>query len=367
MRIGIDARLIEETGVGRYIRHLIDGLGDTDKAHSYVVFLRKKSYASFALPNGRWKKVCADVPWHGLEEQISMPWYFLSEHLDLLHIPYHNPPILYPGKMVLTVHDLTILHMNTGKATTLPYALYALKRLLYRIELGWGLIRAAMVIAVSEATKRDVVNIFHIPSGKIQVTYEGVAPIFFDAPTHVQAKRDPYILYVGNAYPHKNLHTLVGAFSRIVKKHPSVKLVLVGRDDFFYRRLKREVTLSSVAERVVFHGPADDRQLIGLYAGASLLVMPSKREGFGLPPLEALASGCPVACSDIPVFHETLADHATYFDPTSADDMARVIADRLTHPASLTEIRASRTWVARYSWNTMVRDTRALYERCARL
>ena len=134
MNIGIDARLIDETGVGRYIRNLIEQLSEIDKTNSYTVFLRKKSYDSFKLSNNRWQKRIAEVPWHSVREQLAMPGILSRENLDLVHIPYHNPPIFYPGPMVVTIHDLTILHFNTGRATTLPFPLYAVKQLGYRME-----------------------------------------------------------------------------------------------------------------------------------------------------------------------------------------------------------------------------------------
>ena len=124
MRIGIDARLIEETGVGRYIQNLIGKLSTIDTQNSYVVFLRKKSYAVFALPNSRWEKRLADAPWHTISEQLAMPAQFAKARLDIVHIPYHNPPIFYGGRIVVTIHDLTILHENTGRATKLPMPFY---------------------------------------------------------------------------------------------------------------------------------------------------------------------------------------------------------------------------------------------------
>src|SRR3989344_5912882 len=117
MKIGIDARLINETGVGRYIRNLINVLARIDRINSYIVFVRDDSWNP---PNERWEKRIIDIPWHSISEQLIFPWLLIKEHLDLVHIPYFNVPIFYPGKFVVTIHDLTILHFDTGKATTLP-------------------------------------------------------------------------------------------------------------------------------------------------------------------------------------------------------------------------------------------------------
>lgn len=343
MRIGIDARLINETGVGRYIRNLIAELGKIDRKNSYVVFLKKEAFDSFVLPNGRWQKRLADVPWHSVAEQFTMPWLLVKEHLDLVHIPYFNVPIFYPGKFIVTIHDLTILHFDTGKATTLPLPLYKLRRLGYYLALAVGLRRAKRIIAVSETTKQEIIDHFGIDEKKIVVTHEGVEKLPVGAKRLI---RDPYFLYVGNAYPHKNLETLLTAFRNIT----NAKLVLVGNDDFFYRRIKKENTSDSV----IFFGPADENQLGSLYQHAIALVFPSLMEGFGLPAVEALSLGCPVIASDIPVFHEILGDAATYFDPYNTEDLAKALA----------QVPQKGTLRRNYSWKHLASDTLAVYEDC---
>jgi len=363
MNIGIDARLIEETGVGRYIRNLIEQLSLQDTQNSYVIFLRKKSFDSFVLPNNRWHKKLAEVAWHTLREQLVMPKLFGEENLDLVHIPYHNPPIFYLGAMVITIHDLTILHFNTGKATTLPPFIYALKRLGYWVELAVGLRRARAVIAVSETTKGEIVAHFAVPNEKVFVTYEGVdAKLLHDhAKSSVpKVHRDPYFLYVGNAYPHKNLNMLVAGFAKY--KGPN-KLVLVGKEDYFYHRLKQLVASLGLSDRVEFFGNANDTELHRLYRGADALVFPSLMEGFGLPALEALALGARVLCSDIPIFHEILKSNATYMDSTDPD----AIATALTAISKQKVIPFNVRELAPYNWEQMAEKTKKIYESSTRI
>ena len=241
MRIGIDARLISETGVGRYIRNLLDGLSKIDTKNEYVIFITAKNYDAFSLPSDKWKKVLANVRWHTVSEQVLFPGICVGEHLDLLHVPYHNPPIFYPGKMIMTIHDLTILHFSTGKATTLPKPLYYLKRLGYTYELSVGIARAKHILTVSNATKRELMDHFGVSSDNISVIYEGVDP-------HLTNKRPtpqgngverPYFLSVGNAYPHKNLETLLEGYANYRTRVPDpARLVLVGTDDYFYKTLR---------------------------------------------------------------------------------------------------------------------------------
>jgi hypothetical protein len=173
MKIGLDARLINETGVGRYITNLVAELGKIDKSNSYVIFLRKYSYAGFKVPNSRWEKRLADVPWHSVAEQLFMPAIFANAHLDLLHVPYFNVPLFYFGKFVVTIHDLTILHFDTGKATTLPFIQYKIRRIGYYVSLLKTISWSEKVIAVSQSTKKEILEHFDILPEHIEVIYEG--------------------------------------------------------------------------------------------------------------------------------------------------------------------------------------------------
>lgn len=365
MKIGIDARLIDETGVGRYIRNLIQNLGETDTKHRYVVFLRKKSYSTFRLPNARWEKRLADVPWHTMLEQLVMPWFYLRERVDLVHIPYFNIPIFYPKAFVVTIHDLIILHFNTGKATTLPIWRYQIRRFGYWLILKIGLHRAKFIIAVSQTTKKEIVSHFHVPEANVVVTYEGVDSKIYksanDKSTNINRLiTEQYFLYVGNAYPHKNIEVLLKAFEQIPTH---CKLVLVGRNDFFYQRLREKISSRPLRDRVVFFGEANDDQLSGLYAHAVTLVFPSLMEGFGLPPLEALASGCRVIASEIPVFREILGDLPRYVDSSDATQLAQAMIDSLHQTPDKQWAQRARDHAKRFRWVRMAEKTQAVYER----
>lgn len=369
MKIGIDARLIMETGVGRYIRNLILELSAIDDHNAFVVYLPKKAFDTFVLPNARWKKVLAEVHWHTLAEQFVMPRLYTAEGLDLVHIPYHNPPILYRGSMVITIHDLTILHFSTGKATKLPLPIYWLKRLGYRLELMIGLKKAAGVIAVSQTTKQEIIDHFHIPKDRITVTYEGVDSRFTSMSKSAKPLiQFPYALYVGNAYPHKNIETLISAYEHYVNNAPKgnvSRLVLVGTDDYFYRRIKEVVHAKHLDEFVVFFGAASDVELSNLYTHARVFVFPSFMEGFGLPALEALSFGCPVLVSNIGIFHEILQENATYFDPKNSTELSKTLALFLTGPVQKVVLPPDAS--KKFSWVKMAKETLALYESSARL
>lgn len=340
MKIGIDARLIDETGVGRYIRNLIAELAVIDTTNRYVVFLRNDS--AWEPPNARWEKRIADIPWHSVAEQILLPRLFSHEQLDLLHVPYFTIPIFYPGTFVVTMHDLTILHYPTGKATTLPRFLYWAKVLAYRVILEIGLRRAAHIIAVSRATAKELTDHFALDARKISVIHEGVRRM----ETEKRIVAGPYFLYVGNAYPHKNLETLFQAIG-------SQKLVLVGKEDLFYKRLPH------LPHGIVFN-EVSDSQLGSLYAHASALVFPSLMEGFGLPALEAAVCGTPVICSDIAAFREVLGPLGNYFEPHDVSGLKAL----LQHPEKLKRLsqKDRLELLSRFNWRHMAERTLTVYE-----
>jgi len=363
MRIGIDARLWFETGVGRYIRNLVTNLARIDNKNHYILFLPKRAFNSVTLPNNRWEKREADVHWHTFSEQFVMPFLFAKEKLDVVHIPYFNIPIFYAGRVVATVHDLTILHTKTGKATTLPQWVYTLRRFGYRIVMEIGLRRASSIIAVSETTKKDIVSNFAVAPGKIYVTYEGIDKEIRNTSGNGKSLVEgAYLLYVGNAYPHKNLERLLDAFGEVQKNLTDTKLVLVGREDFFTNRLKAKASTLASHKNIIFWGEASEQDLSRLYAHANAFVFPSLAEGFGLPALEALSFGCPIICSDIPVFHEVLGDIPTYVDPMDISD----IKNAITHVLSTNE-RPNAVIDKRFSWEIMAAKTLEVYERSARL
>ena len=127
MKIGIDARLYTQTGVGRYLRNIIGELGKVDTKNTYIVYLRSQEFELFSPPNKRWMKKRLDFRWHTLREQLIVPFILWRDNLDVVHFPYFNVPILYPRKYLLTIHDLIIDHFDTGRASTLPSFFYKLK------------------------------------------------------------------------------------------------------------------------------------------------------------------------------------------------------------------------------------------------
>ncbi|MFH1565947.1 MAG: glycosyltransferase family 1 protein [bacterium] len=333
MKIGIDCRLWKETGVGRHIRNLVKGLDSLDSKNEYVLFLLPKDMENTQIP-ARFKKVSVDVRWHTLKEQFVMPRIFLKEKLDVLHVPYFNIPLFYPKKLIITIHDLTPIKYPTPKASKLPLPLYGLKLLFYYLVLFFGTRKAKKILTVSESSKKDIAKTFKINPGKIIVAYN-FNPIFKEK--WPEKQRENYILYVGSAYPHKNLSRLVKAYELFSERYTldSIKLpvlILVGKKDSFYQKLEKEVS-EKIVSQIIFADFVTDKKLEEFYRKALFVIQPSLYEGFGFSLIESFIAGTIVICSDIPVFREIAKDSVLYFNPYDVKD----IADKIFVGTTLSE------------------------------
>lgn len=365
MRIGFDARLINQSGVGRYIRNLLAGLLKFDHGNRYFIFTRTKDLQRInKLPGKNFEKIAVDLKWHSLKEQVLMPRILSSYGLDLVHFPYFNVPVFYRGKFIVTIHDLIVDHVETGRASTLPYPLYKIKRLFYRRTVKSAVKKASAIIAISQNTKNEIVSHYHVDPQKITVTYDGLDSNIKRPEKFSSLYPFDYLLNVGNAYPHKNLETLIEVF-RDKAISSRLKLVLVGDDRFFYPRLKRLVAQKSLEYSVIFFGIADDRQLVNLYHNARALITPSYMEGFGLPNLEAVSLGCLPVISDIPVFREIWGDDLIMFDPREVNDLKRAILEflALSESDKLHMLKKADKRATKFSWQKTVKQTLLLYNR----
>jgi len=371
MKIGIDARLygpkVGGGGLGRYVKELLDHLQETDIQNRYIVFLNKEGFKAFKPKNPNFEKRLADVRWYTFAEQLQMPKIIDREKLDLVHYPHWNVPFFSKTPFVVTIHDLILLEEkeSANRATTLPRPLYKLKYLGYKFVLRHALKASKKIIAVSEFTRSRILHNFpKISEDKVQMIHEGATDVTDTSRADKSLIPDsPYFLYVGNAFPHKNLESLLHAFSFFYKEHPEVKLVFVGKTNVFYENLKKELDEIDVPETaVVFTGFVPDESLSSLYENATLYVFPSRHEGFGLPPLEAMAHGVPVAASRATSLPEILGDAALYFDPDDLEEMVRVMEEALSDQALRDDLtQKGYKQIKKYSWTTMAKETLKIY------
>lgn len=364
MKIGIDCRLWYETGVGRYIRNLVHELSEIDTTNKYILFFRKEEYETVPLPGKNFQKVLADVKWHTFAEQTQFKKILESQDLDLMHFPYFSYPVSYKGKFVITIHDLIIDHFSTGKASTLLAPIYFFKQLGYKFVLKNAIANGQKIIAVSGATKQEIIDHYRPSPEKVHITLEGIDKKFKE-----EEKVDipnKYFLYVGNVYPHKNVERLIEAFSLMQQENSDAHLILVGKQDYFSERLEKEV-LQKNRKNILFYRHTNDAQLSYLYHHAIALVAPSFMEGFGLPALEALAHKCLVLCSEIPSFLEVCGDSAVYFDPYDMNNIAKTLTiaykHEITHVSEKKEIGIKRTKM--FSWKKMAQETLEIYQSAA--
>lgn len=387
MKIGIDCRLWNETGVGRYIRNLVEQLLVIDKKNTYVLFVLSKDYEEIRsqLSTFNSQLIKVDIRWHSVEEQVKFPHILEKEKLDLMHFPYFSVPIRYKGQFVITIHDLILHHFGTGKASTLPLPLYRLKHAGYTYVLSQAVKKAKKIIVPLETVKYDVLDTFKVDKEKVVVTKEGVDDALYSSSERKRIEKlkefssrlrsnNNYFLYVGNAYPHKNLERLLQAYSQMVSNKDrmdsnrfsslsGIKLMLVGKDDFFYKRLREKVEDMGLEDIVVFRHNVSDEELASLYAHAKALISSSLMEGFGLPPLEAMALSCPVVLADIPAFREVCGSAGFYFNPYSV----AAIKEKMEYIAGITEktrkehIDRGLERVKEFSWKEMAERTLEIY------
>lgn len=383
MKIGIDARLWSESGVGRYVRNLVMQIQILDKKNDYVLFCLSKDKQEILkqVQNDNFRILEANIRWHTVEEQLRFPQILKKENLDLVHFSYFSVPVLYNKPFIVTIHDLILDHFPTGQASTLPLPIYGLKRLGYQFIVRQAAKKAKKIITVSNATKKEIVDHLKVDEDKVIVTYEGVEKKISNIKYQINLKilNTKYFLYVGNAYPHKNLERLLKAFkyfchpersegSRFFAKSDlaqnDVCLILVGKEDYFYKRLKKKVISMGFEKNVLFYGEISDEELGDLYKNAMALIMPSLMEGFGLPALEAMANKCLVLASDIPPLHEVCSEAAVYFDPYNIQDindkMHLVCSKSLKNLLKKKEAGLER--VKMFSWNKMAKETLGIYE-----
>ncbi len=370
MKIGIDARFYGSVGkgLGRYTQKLIENLEKNDQENQYFIFLKKENFDEYIPRNINFQKVLADFNWYTLTEQIKFPRLLRKYKLDLVHFAHFNVPVFYFGKFIVTIHDLILLNYPTVRSSTLSPIFYWLKFSAYKMAIKSAIQRSSRIIAVSNFTKADILkNYPRIPEEKIKVTYEACDDYCFfnfrkdDQILPRYGIEKPYFLYLGNVYPHKNPERLVMAMQALGKKNKLLRLVFVGGEDFFYKRLKALVEEKKI-ENIIFSGFVPDYDLDAIFRNALAYVRPSLHEGFELPGLEAMSRGCPVIVSDYPCSREILEDSAYYFNGEDVESIAKALEDvSRNEDLRLDLIGRGYQQIKKYSWDKMAKKTLNLY------
>lgn len=371
LRIVIDGRMFQESGIGRYIRNLIAELQVVDKKNEYFILHLKKDYDTLVYHNN-FHKVLADFRWYDVKEQFKLPQLLKSLKPDLVHFPHFNVPIFYDGKFVVTIHDLIHQHFSMQRATTHGLMIYKLKQLGYKKIFRNAIKKSKKILVPSSFVKEQLIGDWKIDASKVVVTHEAVddkllsivGKMKIEETGKVMKKfkiRSPFIFYVGNAHPHKNVEGLIEVFLLLKKKYIDLKLVLTGYDHYFWQRIKSKYPHKDI----IYTGYVADEELIGLYKSARMFVMPSFEEGFGMPILEAMACECPVVSSNAGSLPEVGGNACLYFNPKNTDDMVEKISMLLNNKRLRRQlIEKGFKRYTEFSWQKLARETLEIYQQC---
>jgi glycosyltransferase involved in cell wall biosynthesis len=356
--IAIDARIINSS-TGRYVERLLTYLQDVDTTNHYIVLVPTKD-ESYWLPTARnFELRTIDYKNYSFGEQIGFNSFLNSLQADLVHFCMPQQPIFYMKPHVTTVHDMTLLKTYNSDKNWLVYHTKQLVGKVLFYVIGHT---SAHIITPSEFTKKEYMAHANISRLKVTTTYEA-ADVLSDNPTRLAeiAEDDSFILYVGQQSDYKNIRRLIQAHQSLRADRPELKLVLVGSLNEAAKRNQRWAQEKAL-QGIVFTGFVSDDELAWLYKHCRSYVFPSLMEGFGLPGLEAMIHGAPVASSNATCLPEVYGDAALYFDPTSVQDMATTIAgiiDDETFRNGL--IEKGYEQARRYSWRRMAEQTHEVY------
>ena len=359
--IAFDARLISALGVGRYISGLLPPLAELLGDRLTVISRARDVALVRALLGAGPRVVVGEAPAYRLAEQITLLFGILRLNAALVHFPHYNHPLAYPGRFVVTIHDLFPFQFPEIHSGPVP-------RTVNQLLIRGAIRRAAAIITPSRATASELARRFPRCRRRIVPIAEAADPRFHSkqnltAEVAWQAHlkiRPPYVLYLGQWKPYKNVPLLIQAFKEVVRRIPEAQLVLGGHDP-------RHPEVPNAASElppgsVVLPGRLPDDAVADLYRGAAAVVLPSRAEGFGLPVIEAMACGTRVVCSDLPVLREIADGVAIFCDPDDPGSFARGIMRALRPPEGDRSRELGLARAQTFSWRRAAEDTVRVYE-----
>jgi glycosyltransferase involved in cell wall biosynthesis len=373
LRIVIDVRHIKDFGIGTYIRNLIKALGELDSQNTYLLAATYGDVPDLPGLPANFETVVYHQPRRSYMDDIAYPWFLRGLAPDLVHLPVSNVPLFMRNPYVATIHDMSSFLFGGRSGFRESMRLYRFRR---------GLLRADRVIAVSTATRRDVENLLGIPSDRLRLVYSAPDPNFLDYRSQpvVRARllerfqiQYPYILYAGRIRPHKNIPRLIEAFAVVrgqLEGHPvyrDLRLLIIGDEISRNPEVRRAVAQTRTEQVVRFLGFVPFETLREFYAAASVFAFPSLYEGFGLPPLEAMATGIPVVTSSVSSLPEVVGDAAMIVNPENVFDIARGLHEVLVDNELRARLIAAGFEQARqFNWARTAQQTLEVYREVAR-
>ena len=364
VRVAIDARKLHDFGIGTYVRNLIHELARLDHDTEYVLLCHPDDSTLAETLGSNFRAVTERAGNYSVSEQFFVPFDLGRAGAQLFHAPHYVLPPLTPCRAIVTIHDC--IHLRFPQYLPNRFALsYA------RAQIWYALRRASRVLTVSESSKQDILHFFDVPEDKITVIPNAIDERFRVEPSEEDMVRvreryqlpDRFVMYAGNVLPHKNLERLIEAFMVVRSSGlDDLGLLISGSEVSRYATLRRAVHRHHLHKHVRFLGYLPASTLAVLYRLADVFVFPSLYEGFGLSPLEALASGTPVVASNVSSLPEVLGDAAVLIDPRDPASIADGITRALVDRALREELR--RKGLARaqaFSWEQSVAKIRQIY------
>jgi glycosyltransferase involved in cell wall biosynthesis len=373
LRIVIDVRHIKDFGIGTYIRNLVAALSGLDQHNKYLLSAFRRDIPDFGHLAPNFETVVYDEPEKHRWEDVTYPWFLKSLAPDLVHLPLNDVPLLMRNPYVVTIHDMSSFLFGAQTGIRENLRLYRFRR---------GLLRADRVIAVSTATRRDVENLLGIRPDRMRLVYSAPDPNFLK-PQSEPASREklrerfqiqyPFVLYAGRIRPHKNIPRLIEAFAVVrgeLENHPvykDLRLIIIGDEISRNPEVRRAVAQTRTQQVVRFLGFVPFETLKEFYSAASAFAFPSLYEGFGLPPLEAMATGIPVVTSSVSSLPEVVGDAAMIVNPENVFDIARGIREVLVDEGVRSRlIKSGFAQVRQFSWRRTAEQTLEVYREVAR-
>ncbi|MGD0909215.1 MAG: glycosyltransferase family 1 protein [Candidatus Acidiferrales bacterium] len=369
MRVAIDIRRAGDFGFGTYIRNIVNQFGRSDTDTEYLLIGQRTHLEQFDPLPDNFKLLDYPAEPGSFHTHMHLPFVLHKRNVDVLHMPWFYAPAIVSTRLILTVHDLTDVLVPPPGVPAMMQAgrLYFARR---------ALARANRILAVSQSSKRELSRVFDVPEEKIDVVYNALDERFLREPMPGDADRvlerhavtDPFVLYAGNIKPQKNLPRLIEAFAVAkaeLRDHPryaKLKLLLIGDSAEEHSDLRRAVLRSRLQADVRFLGFVPHPVLRVFYSRASAFLFPSLYEGFGLPPLEAMAHGAPVLTSSVSSLPEVFSHAALLVNPENVFEIARGIRQILTEDVLRdTLVRRGYELVQKYSWERSAEQVRDVY------
>lgn len=357
-RIVIDARE-SGTSTGRYVDKLTEYLHRLEFDYKIIVLTKphRLDYIHKIAP--RFKVIASPYKEFTFAEQIGLLRQLRKLKPDLVHFTMVQQPVLYFGKVVTTMHDLTTTRFHNPSKNWL---VFSIKKWVYKWVNHIAARKSSTIITGTEFTKDDFAKFTRTNSRKITVIYEAADKIKDDPEPIGELIDKQFIMYVGRPLPHKNLPRLIDAFEQLRQQYPALRLVLAGKRDKLYKAIKKDVRQRGL-QNIIFTAFVSEGQLRWLYEHTAAYVFPSLSEGFGLPGLEAMAHGAPVVSSNASCLPEVYSDAAEYFDPLSTQDMASAINKVLADEDVRKKLIANgKKQASKYSWQKTAEQTLEVYK-----